>query len=78
MNLYKDQVKIDIKQIPYGIRTSELDLTDKKFKIKINSLPVYCKGANYVPMDMLHPRITNKYHQNKDYYTYEKLFDDAI
>ena len=46
--------------VSYGIRTVELDQENNKFTVIINGYKVYCKGANYVPPDMLYPRLTNK------------------
>jgi beta-mannosidase len=51
---------IHSQKIPYGIRSVKLDQKDKKFTIVVNGYPVYGKGANYVPMDMFYPRLTNK------------------
>ena len=45
--------------VAYGIRTVKLDQTNNKFDIYLNGHKVYCKGANYVPPDMLYPRLTN-------------------
>lgn len=50
---------IDQKIIPFGIRSVELDQHNNKFTFMINGYPIYCKGANYVPMDMFYPRQTN-------------------
>lgn len=50
---------IETKKIPYGIRTVKLNLENKAFQFIVNGYPVYCKGANYVPPDMLYPRLTN-------------------
>ena len=57
--MFKKQpkVKIEEKLIPFGIKTVELNLKDRKFEVKINGYPVYCKGANYVPPDMLYPKL---------------------
>jgi len=63
ITLYHKDEAIDTKKVPYGIRTAELDLSNKQFKVKVNGYPIYAKGANYVPMDMLHARLNNKYHQ---------------
>ena len=60
VKLNKNNNPIQSKIIPYGIRTVELDLSNLQFKVLINGNSVYCKGANYVPLDMLYPRITNK------------------
>jgi len=47
--------------------------------VVVNGYPVYCKGANYVPLDMFHPRITNKDFQTENKtYTLERLFEDAV
>lgn len=51
---------VDFRNIPYGIRSVKLDQKDKKFTVVVNGYPVYAKGANYVPMDMFYPRLTNK------------------
>ena len=59
VSLTKNGKVIDEKKITYGIRTVELDLKDKKFTVIVNGYPIYCKGANYVPPDMLYARITN-------------------
>jgi beta-mannosidase len=50
-------VKVDERKIPFGIRTIELNQKDKQFQVKINGHSIYCKGANYVPMDMFYPRV---------------------
>ena len=63
---------IDNKRVPYGIRTVELNQTDGAFQIIVNGYPVYCKGANYVPPDMFHPRFSNPVHNPA--YTVEQLF----
>ncbi len=58
-NLYKCTASI-------GVRTVEVinspDQTGKSFYLKVNGLPMYMKGANYVPMDLFPSRIsTNDY-----------------
>ena len=54
----------------------ELNLENKQFQVKINGYAVYCKGGNYVPPDMLYPRLTNPNYQPGT--TFEKLLDDAV
>ncbi len=46
--------------------------------MKINGYPIYCKGANYLPMDVFHPRLTNKYFSEKNSYSYEQLLQDVV
>lgn len=70
-----DSQTIDQKKIPYGIRSVKLDQTDKKFTVVVNGYPVYAKGANYVPMDMFYPRLTNKNYKSAN--TIEKLLQDT-
>lgn len=48
---------IHSKNISYGIRTVRLDQTSGSFTLIVNGYKVYCKGANYVPLDMLYPRV---------------------
>jgi beta-mannosidase len=67
---------VDQRSIPFGIRTVELDLTDKKFQVKVNGYPVYCKGANWVPPDMFYPRLENKVYTPAN--TIEALLEDAM
>ena len=57
VKLMKKDVTVEERNIPFGIRTVELDLTDKNFIVKVNGYPVYCKGSNYVPLDMFYPRL---------------------
>ncbi|MEO8147623.1 MAG: glycoside hydrolase family 2 protein [Bacteroidia bacterium] len=58
------------KQI--GVRTIEVinkaDKDGKSFFVKVNELPTYMKGANYVPMDIFPSRVTPE--------QYSKLFAD--
>jgi beta-mannosidase len=53
-----------------------LDLKDKKFEVKVNGYSVYCKGANYVPLDMFYPRLTNKAYKPGN--TIEDIIDAAV
>lgn len=48
----------ELKQV-YGIRTVQLNTTKGAFQFIVNGYPVYMKGGNYVPSDMLYPRFTN-------------------
>ena len=64
---------IDKKSTGFGIRTVEIvqkpDSAGKSFYFKINGVPVFMKGANYIPQDSFLPRVTKK--------RYEKLISSA-
>lgn len=51
-----------------GIRTLELvrdqDSTGTSFYFKLNGVPVFMKGANYIPNDVFPARVTDKMYQN--------------
>ncbi|PWF48456.1 beta-mannosidase [Massilia glaciei] len=57
-----------------GLRTTELvqqrDATGQSFYIKLNGVPVFQKGANYVPVDMPLTQVTER--------RYRKMIDDAL
>ena len=53
--------KIDLKYVIFGLRTIELiqekDSLGKSFFFKLNGIPVFMKGANYIPEDNFLPRV---------------------
>ncbi|WP_299188283.1 glycoside hydrolase family 2 protein [uncultured Aquimarina sp.] len=62
------------KGIKKGLRTIEL-ITDKdakgeSFYFKLNGVPVFMKGANYIPQNIFQPEVTDQ--------DYKKLFEDVI
>lgn len=72
--LYDGRVKlisncgIDTAHLKVGIRTVSLDQTPDQwgtaFQIIVNGVPVFCKGANWVPADVFPGRVTDaKYRQ---------------
>ena len=67
---------VDSKEVPFGIRTINLNLKSKKFEVMINGYMVYCKGANYVPPDMFYPRLSNPAYKPEN--TIESLIEDAV
>lgn len=62
--LKRDNVTLDTKSIRTGIRKIELiqekDSLGRAFYFKLNSVPVFMKGANYIPADNFLPRVTKE------------------
>jgi beta-mannosidase len=55
------------RQITIGLRTiewiQEPDAAGKQFYFKLNGIPVFMKGANYIPADSFLPRATDSIYQ---------------
>jgi beta-mannosidase len=69
-----DRHPLDKKEVNVGLRTIELvqdkDSLGSSFYFKLNGVPVFMKGANYIPSDNFLPRITNA--------DYEKVVQNAV
>ena len=69
----KEYELIDSKYLNVGLRTLELvqekDSIGKSFYFKLNGVPVFMKGANYIPPDNFLPRVTKS--------DYEKIVQNA-
>jgi len=69
-NIYEDKLilktkygkLIDSTNVQFGIRKSELiqekDSLGTSYYFKINERPIFCKGANMIPMDIFPSRVT--------------------
>ena len=72
--LWKDNVLINSKINKFGIRKLELvqdlDSIGRSFFFRLNGVPVFMKGANYYPLDMLSGRFKKE--------RYQKLIDDVV
>lgn len=74
-NLYSFQINVlendkivDSKKLNIGLRTIELiqekDKIGTSFYIKLNGIPVFMKGANYIPPDSFLPRVSDSVYKN--------------
>ena len=64
----------DLKKTKIGIRSLEIvkekDKHGKSFYVKLNGVPVFMKGANYIPQDNLQDRVTKE--------RYEYIINSAV
>ncbi len=62
--LYLNNTLIDTKETKTGVRTAKLiqkedaDKSGRSFYFEVNGIPVFGKGANYIPNDLFLPRVT--------------------
>ena len=67
INIYDEHSK-DSKSLKIGVRTIELvresDSIGTSFYFKVNSHPVFMKGANYIPQDVFLARATKQHYKH--------------
>ena len=59
---------IDESNIKHGIRTIQLfarpDSIGQEFYFKVNNVPVFMKGANYIPQNSFQNKVTDQHYEN--------------
>ncbi|CAM3272681.1 Beta-mannosidase [Flavobacterium longum] len=74
ISLSENDIELDARKLHIGLRTIELvqekDNKGKSFYFKLNGVPVFMKGANYIPPDNFLPRVTRK--------DYERIVNEAV
>ena len=70
----KDKTVLDSISTKIGLRTIELitekDSIGESFYFKVNDVPVYAKGANYIPQNSMQNKVTDTH--------YNTLLNDAV
>ena len=68
ISLIKNNQVVDSKKLSIGLRTIELiqekDTIGNSFYFKVNGIPVFMKGANYIPPDSFLPRTTDSIYKS--------------
>ena len=68
ISLSQNNKMLHSKKLNIGLRTIELiqekDAIGKSFYFKLNGIPIFMKGANYIPPDSFLPRATDTVYKN--------------
>ena len=74
VTLSAGEVGLDSRTVNLGVRTLKIvqapDERGTSFYVELNGVPVFMKGANYIPNDSFLPRVTHA--------TYDKVIDSAV
>ena len=74
VRLRRNNKILDIKKLKKGLRTiehiAEKDETGESFYFKVNRIPVFMKGANYIPQNSFQSEVTEQH--------YEQLLNDVV
>jgi beta-mannosidase len=73
IQISEQETLLDQKKLKHGIRTVQLfsqpDSIGQSFYFKVNNIPVYMKGANYIPQNSFQDQVTDDH--------YKKLLNDV-
>jgi beta-mannosidase len=65
--LCRQNILLSAYRLKHGVRTLKLlqqpDVTGRSFSFQVNGIPVFMKGANMIPPEMLTPEVTEETHQ---------------
>ena len=68
IDLFQNKISVAHSELDIGLRTIELiqekDAIGKSFYFKLNDVPVFMKGANYVPPDSFLPRANDSVYKS--------------